>query len=287
MGIIFALIALVSWGVGDFLIQRSTRKFGDWVSLFYIEIFATVALLPFVFQDAVRLLAQPGEALLLLATSLVLLFAGVLDFEALRVGKISVIEPIYALEVPVAVMLAAVFIQERLDILEYMLIGLLVVGIILVATRNFRHFQRAHLERGVWFAVIATLAMGGVNFLFGVSSRATSPLLINWFSSAFIAVVALLYLISTSRLSEIATDWRKHKSLIVSVSVIDNLAWVAYSFSTVFIPIGIATGISESYIAIAALLGLVLNREKLRTHQYVGLLISVSAVVVLAWITGA
>ena len=30
IGILFALAALVFWGFGDFLIQRSTRKFGDW-----------------------------------------------------------------------------------------------------------------------------------------------------------------------------------------------------------------------------------------------------------------
>jgi len=30
MGILFAIIALVSWGLGDFLIQKSTRRTKRW-----------------------------------------------------------------------------------------------------------------------------------------------------------------------------------------------------------------------------------------------------------------
>ncbi|KKT90129.1 MAG: hypothetical protein UW90_C0006G0029, partial [Candidatus Yanofskybacteria bacterium GW2011_GWB1_45_11] len=42
------------------------------------------------------------------------------------------------------------------------------------------------------------------------------------------------------------------------------------------------TGISESYIALAALLGLVFNGEKLARHQWLGLIICSIAAVILA-----
>jgi multidrug transporter EmrE-like cation transporter len=51
------------------------------------------------------------------------------------------------------------------------------------------------------------------------------------------------------------------------------------------IPIGVATGISEGYIAFAGGLGLVFNKEKLKAHQWVGFLLAVAAVVALAIIT--
>src|SRR3989338_9502110 len=71
LGIIFALIALVSWGVGDFFIQRSARKFGDWESIFAIEITGLVVLLPFVFRDLGGILNLSGrEILILLAVGL-------------------------------------------------------------------------------------------------------------------------------------------------------------------------------------------------------------------------
>ena len=74
-------------------------------------------------------------------------------------------------------------------------------------------------------------------------------------------------------------------SFILSVSCADNIAWIAFSTSTLFLPIGLVTGMTESYIALAALLGIFFNREKLRHHQQFGLILSVCAVIVLAFVS--
>jgi drug/metabolite transporter (DMT)-like permease len=285
-GVAFALGALLSWGLGDFLIQRSARKFGDWVPLACITLFAAIALLPFVWHELPAVFSDSSGLVVLVVTSIVITGAALVDFEALRVGKISVIEPIYALEVPVTVTLASVFLAEHLTALQTMLIVLLMVGIFLVATRSFHHLKRVHTERGVWLAVLATLGMGTVNFLFGVGAREVSPLVVNWFTSTFIAAICLVYLLSSGRIREVWADVRHRPALLVSVSVVDNLAWVCYSYATLFVPIAIATGISESYIALAAALGLVVNREQLNRHQLVGIVVVLVAVVALVWVSG-
>lgn len=283
MGILLALTALFSWGLGDFLIQRSARKFGDWAALFYITAFASIILFPFVYKDIVHSLNAHG--ILLLAASFVILFAGLLDFEALRVGKISVIEPIYALEIPVAAFLAAYVIHEKLTVAQIIFIASIVVGIFLISTKSFHSLKSLHAEKGVWQALFATIGMGAVNFLFGVGSRETSPLMINWFTSVFIAVIAIVYLAFNSRLYELIENFQSQKILIFNVSFFDNLAWITFSYAMLFIPIAVATGISEGYIAFAGALGLIFNKEKLRRHQWIGFFIVVVAVVVLALIT--
>lgn len=145
MGILLALTALISWGLGDFLIQRSTRKFGDWVALFYVTAFGAIVLFPFVLNDLVSSFTF-HSALLWLAAGVTLFFA-LLDFEALRVGKISVIEPIYAFEIPVAALLAVYFVHERLTAIQILLIFSVMLGIFLISTRSFGHFKRIHLEK--------------------------------------------------------------------------------------------------------------------------------------------
>ena len=283
MGILFAFIALFSWGFGDFLIQKSARKFGDWVALFYISAFASIALLPFTYQALAHM--SVSDFWLLMLVSIVILFAALFDFEAFRVGKISVIEPINAIELPVTVILGAYVINEYLTPLQTLLIVILIAGIALVSTKSESGFKRIHAEKGLWYGIIAALLMGLSNFLFGFGARATNPLLINWFSSVFIALAAFIYLWSQRRLDEIVADFKGNKRIILGVSVIDNMAWVAFAYSTLYIPIAIATGISEAYVALAAALGLLLNREKLKTHQWAGLALSVSAVVLLSAIT--
>jgi uncharacterized membrane protein len=283
MGILLALVALFSWGLGDFLIQKSTRRFGDWVALFYITAFGSIVLFPFVYKDIASSLSAHGA--LLLIASVVILFAGLLDFEALRIGKISVIEPMYALEIPIAAVLAAYVIHEQLSVLQIILIAILMVGIFLISTTSFNSLKKIRAERGVWQALFATVGIGVVNFLFGVGARETSPFMINWFTSVFIAIVALVYLTSTSQMKDISDSLKGEKLLILGVSFFDNLAWVAFSYAMLFIPIAIATGISEGYIAFAGTLGLAFNKERLGRHQWIGFSLVIISIVLLALIT--
>lgn len=282
MGIFFALLALFSWGFGDWLIQKSARRFGDWVLLFYLDIFAAVVFLPFVYRQLKALFLAPQDLFILLLASGLIILAGLLDFEALKRGKLSVIEPIYALEVPVTVILGTLILREFLSGREIFWVSLLVLGIFLVATKNWRHLGQTKLERGVWMALAATLTMGAVNLLFGIGSRQTSPLLVNWFTSTFSVAVVTIYLFSQSRLGEVVRRWKGNKKLISGVVALDNLAWLSYSYSTLFIPVAMAISISESYIALAAMLGLVLNKEKLKKHQWIGLVVILVSVTMLA-----
>jgi len=283
MGILFALTAMLSWGLGDFLIQKSARKFGDWIALFYITAFGSIVLFPFVYHGLANSLNT--HFILLFTAGFVILVAALLDFEALRVGKISIIEPINALEIIVVVFLSTVIIKEQLTLTQILLVGLSMVGIFLLSTKSFSHFKRMKIEKGIWYAVFGTICMGTANFLFGIGARETDPLMINWFTCIFIAVIAFVYLIYNSKFKDVIKDFKENKRLIFNVSFFDNLAWVMFSFATLYIPIAIATSISEGYIAFASFLGLVFNKEKLKYHQAFGFFISFVSIILLSIIT--
>lgn len=285
MGIFFAFIALFSWGIGDFLIQKSTRKFGDWLALFYICAFSVLVLSPFIYNELGGLISNPKDLIFLIFVSIIILFAALFDFEAYKRGKISVVEPINAFELPIAVFLATFILREPLNFWQGMFIILLMIGIFLVATKSLHHLKNIHAERGVWFMLAATIGMGLTNFLFGVGSREISPLMINWFTDLFLLIVTLGFLIYKSKFREIAEDFKQNKKLILSVSLLDNTAWLAYAYSMVSIPIAVSTGISESYIVLGALSGLFLNKEKLQKHQWGGLVLCVISAVSLAFST--
>jgi drug/metabolite transporter (DMT)-like permease len=283
MGILLAVTALFSWGLGDFLIQRGTRRFGDWITLFYITAFGAIVLFPFVYKDLGN--AFGSHAILLWIASFVMLGAALFDFQALKVGKISVAEPILAFEIPVAALLAAYVIREHLSFLQTGFVVALIAGIFLVSTRSLENLKRIHLEKGIWWAVAATVFMGAADFSLGLGSRATNPLVANWVMNIFIAAVTLAYIAGTSQLPEITKDFRSSKRLILNVCFFDNLAWVAFSYACIFIPIAIATGISEGFIAFAGGLGLLFNKEKLKRHQWIGFFLAAVSVIVLAFIT--
>src|SRR3989338_10598314 len=95
VGIGLAFVAMFCWGIGDFWIQKSTRKVGDLEALFFITAFGALILLPFVYKDIPALFLESPHTLVVLGVlCVVLLLAAILDFEALRVGKLAVVEPI-------------------------------------------------------------------------------------------------------------------------------------------------------------------------------------------------
>ena len=285
MGILFAVTALFAWGLGDFLIQRSARKFGDWIALFYIAIFGTVVLLPFVYSEIKPALEAHGLLLAIIAG--INFVASLLDFEGLKEGKMAVVAPIFALEIPLASILAFSFLHETISLLQIVLIVATFVGIFLISTKQLHHLKRLHLEKGVWYALFAALGMGTCSFLFGAGARATSPLFVVWFSWAVLTAGTLLYLLLNGEMHQVVKDFRHHKRLIINIGFFDTLAWVSYAYSCRYVPIAVATSISEGYILLSSALGVVVNRERLKLHQYIGFFLAIIALIALALITNS
>ncbi|MDO8470303.1 MAG: DMT family transporter [bacterium] len=287
-GIVFALLALLSWAIGDFLIQRTVRAVGDLRTLLWIDGIGAIILLPFVVRDLPTSFHSSAGLALATAAGVVIFFTALMEFEALRRGKISVIEPIMSIELLVTVALAVALWGERLSPLQLLLVGATFIGILLAVTVHHTHlrFHKRIFERGVALAAGGAITMGVVNFLVGASSQNVSPLFVIWWSNVVTLVLAAGYLAIRDGFGALAADIRSHGKLILGVSVVDNAAWVFFASAAALIPIGIASAVSESYVALAVLLGLFLNREQIRWHQGVGIAVTVGSVILLSALTG-
>jgi drug/metabolite transporter (DMT)-like permease len=142
--------------------------------------------------------------------------------------------------------------------------------------------KEVRFEKGIFLALVATIVMGVVNFLFGYGARETSPLLVNWFMNVFIAAAILIYLFFKKEIRDVVCPWRQDKKLIMAVSLFDNLAWIFFAYSMAYIPIAIATGISESYISLTVALGVIINKERIKKHQWVGIALVLTMAGILA-----
>ena len=285
IGIILALVALLTWGFGDFFIQRATRQVGSWKTLFFNGVVGSLALTPFVWRDLPAL--DKSDWLLLGVLSIVTLFAALFDFEALRRGKIPIIEPILGAELPLTAGLSVIFVGEVLSAPQFVLIGVIFIGIILAITQHHTHlhYHKRIFEKGVILAGIGMVGMALMNVLVGVTSQEISPLIAMWFIDVVLAAACGVYLMFRGELLRFPRDLKRHPRALVGQSVFDNVAWVAFAGATTFIPIAVATAISESYIVLAVLLGLFVTREKVRPHQKVGLAFAVAGVITLSIIT--
>jgi drug/metabolite transporter (DMT)-like permease len=282
VSLIFAFAAMLCWGIGDFLIQKSTRKVGDLEALAFIGIIGTLMLLPFVLKDIHSLLSLPN-LLLLCFLGIITFVAAMFDFEALKKGKLSVIEVIIELELPITIALGFIFFKERLSLLQFVVISFIFVGIILIATKSFKHL-RLKLEKGVLIALIAAIGMGLINFLTAASSKQISPLMAVWFPWVVFSVICMFVLIKEKGLVKTMKNARKFKWLILAMGIFDTFAWVFYAHAVLQEEISIITAITESYPAVAMVLGVWINREKIRWHQWTGAAIALLCSFMLAFV---
>lgn len=279
LGVVYALVALIGWGFGDFFIQKSIRRIGLHETLFIVAAGASVALAPFVWQEA--LLLSLRDILMLTGVSLIMYAYSFVLFSALKRGKLSVVESVSGLELPLTVLLSIFIAQETLSFGQGVLVGAVIVGIFLAVTKNVNHLRgRSAFEKGAWLAFGAVMLSSLTNFLVGISAKQISPLLAIWVIHCILMALRGAVLLYLGNVGKLVRCVRANPVLGVSAVVCDNAAWVGFALAVPLIGIAVTTTISESYIALAALLGIFVNGERLRVHQFVGASIAIIGVIV-------
>jgi drug/metabolite transporter (DMT)-like permease len=274
-----AIAAMLCWGVGDFLIQRSTRKIGDIEALAWIGLIGSAILLPFVLED-LRGLTAMQDLLLLTALGAVTFGAAIFDFEALKQGKISVVDMVISLELPFTIMLGMLFFSERLTLFQASMILALMAGVAMISMREMSF--KLTLERGVLFAIVAAVGMALVNFLTAAAAIQVSPLMAIWFPWMLFTAICLVVLWRRHGMTRFWSHAKEHRALIVGMGVFDTLAWLFYAYALKDGDMGIITAITESYVVVAMALGVAINKERMGERQWLGAGIALAASVLLA-----
>lgn len=279
MGIIFALGAFVGWGVGDFLIQRCTRKAGVTFTLWFISCIGSILLLPFVLNGNMPLSALWSVPILIATATHIA--NGFFLFWLFKHINLSIVQPVISLELPIGVLLAAVLFQEAILPLQWQLIFFIFFGIVLlsVVAHPFAG-KKMHLEKGVLLTVLAACVSASMNLATGAAVEQLDPWFVIWALSLLITIVLVPFIIQ--RRAEYIASIKTHPMLYVSTSLIDVGAWVSFSFGVLYLPIWLVLALSQGYILLSVILGIIFNKERLQWWQYVGLCITVMALIALA-----
>ncbi len=280
--ILLTLIPTIGWALGDFFIQKTIKRTGVVNTLFYIGLLGAIALFPFVF-DNLYLLTQENF-LILTTTGLLTFIYATLLFKALEVGKLSVVESIVALELPMTVSLSLLFLNEKISDYQLYLIVFISIGIFLSTLKwnTKEHKLKMLLEKGSFFAFIGSALSAFTNFTIGATSQSIDPVFTIWFTHLVLAIFCILYLFVTGTVKKTFNNIFLFPKTIALSSFTDNIAWLSYAFLVTLIPISIVISISEVYIVLAALMGYFINKEKLKLNQKIGMLLTFTAVILLS-----
>jgi len=279
--LLFAFGAMLFWALGDFFIQKTTRKIGTIETLAFIGIFGSFALFPFVIRDLPNLFSRE-TIILLVFLGIITFIAAIFDFEALKICKLSTADIVMSVELPITIVLSYLLLGEKLTLVQIGIVGVILLGTILTATESWTDWK-IKLERGIILAFTAAITMGFVNFFTSISSRNISPVMAIWFPWVIFSILCIIILIKKKGLKPFLYHTSEFKWLILAIAVFDTLAWLFYALATVKEKIGITLAITEAYPAIALLLGIWINKEKINWHQGVGAALALAGSITLAF----
>lgn len=293
IGTLAALTALVGWGTGDFAIQRSVRRLGSLQTLFFVAVAGTIIFLPFVWHHLPALFGNRQSMVLLLGAAATMGTAAFLNFEALRSGKISVLEPVISIELPMTIAIGVLLLGEAISLQQFLLALTVFLGLELTVIHRAKHrylffFFHHHfrLEDGVVLAVLGAIFLGFTNILSGLGGQASDPLTAIWMIHTVIAVLLFCLFLWQGILGEVFKQCIQHWRPVVSAGILDNLAWAGFITAATILPISVTTAISEGFVALAATLGIIFNGERPQHHQKIGIGIALVAAIALAIISG-
>jgi drug/metabolite transporter (DMT)-like permease len=303
-GIAFGLVAALCWGVADFCARGSARTGGTFLTLFYVEILATLGMLLLGLPLGLISFAgaAPGMVALAVVINLAILGGAALLYRAFAIGTLSIVSPVAASFAAVTALLSLLT-GERAHAPQLLGIALTVAGVTLASTvptsttdgaeaHEAKATMPAARPRGLAPGLVEAL---GAMLVFGVCYWALRyPVAqLGGVTTVFIAKVAdmvVVLLIALAgwalyRLRMRGSKPRTRESApwyvirrpapsfwrwAVAVAVLDTAANVAYNLGITISLTAVVSVISSLFSAVTVLLAWFFLRERLARWQWAG-----------------
>lgn len=281
-GIVFALISMTGYGLGNAISKTPAKALGSRKTLFYRNILISIVLLIILILNLKDTHFNSTYILIGILISLIGYIPIIAFFEAIKRGAVGVISPIGSSSLIVTIFLSLIFFKETLSLSQIFAILLILFGIILISV-NFKDFKNSHIfsvASGVPFALIACLGWGLVFFLMKFPVSNLGPIF-----SAFILESGLI-VFSGIHLKVRGEDFKIHKKyykyiFITALATMFGTLFYSYGINTT--SVSLVAAISACSPLVGTIYGKIVYKEKLSFQQYCAGLIIVVGIITLAY----
>jgi drug/metabolite transporter (DMT)-like permease len=268
-GFVLGTLAAVAWGVTDVFITYLSRRGGFFKTLFLTQAVGVAMLV--VIALALEELPGPSTTQLLALAALgpvaVAAYGGF--YKALELGPIAIVSPIASANGAVVVLLAVVILGESLSSLQA-LGCVLVLGFIVLAALEPKPETAAEGDgSGIRLALVASAAFGG--YLFALATFSDD---LGWLVPILIAramTVAILTAVAVAR-PPVAPGalGRIGVAACLVAGTLDASGYLVFNRGAEIGQLAITSAAAASYPVIPIIVGLFALRERVASHQLVG-----------------
>lgn len=271
---------MFGWGTSDFLANNTSEKIGHFKTFFWSQL-AGMAL-----TGAIMFYLQPSlvfslQTIGILVLGSILYTTGYLYFyKAFEIGNVSVISAAINLNTVIAMVLAYIFLGQRLSQTQLPAVIMIIIGITLVSI-NLNDFKKGSISllAGVKETVIASAAFG----VFWNLSQILSPQ-IGWISTTFfVKLLALIFLVVLSTFTKNSIKYdKKYLSFlptVILVGILEAIAVASVNFGLTVGDLILINPISSALSVVTISLAVIFLKEKISKIQLVGMVIALSGII--------
>lgn len=277
--LLYGLAAAIGWGFADYLAALVARRRGTFSATLGMQ---TTSLVLFGTAFALLGLLPPLTWHVVVGAILMgALGSGMLAalYKSLALGPIAIVSPVVAANAAVTVILAVLFLGERLSPAQTWAIVATIAGIMLAST-DLRVVRQTlgKPAPGVTLALLSLLGFGVLGLLIALYARTLGTVGM----VVAIRVGATAFLLAALALWRLRVELpRGALGLVVLIGVLDTGANLAYGLGAQAGYASIVSTGASAYPLIPVVLGIWLMRERIAPNQIVGVVLLVGGLIAL------
>lgn len=280
MGILFGLLAMIGFGLGNALAANNSRKEGYVKTIFYRNILAVALLLipVLIFNHHITL----KSVLLAISIAIVGYFPLLTFYKSLTLERVGVVTPIANSSTVFTVLFSILFFKETLTLSRILFIVSIIVGIILLSlnAKDFKNAFSQHHTTAILLALTACFLWGVVHFLFKIPVTLMGPILTSFITELVILIVSAIHL-RIQKQSFFVKDKKLLLSLI-GVGFFSGLASISYMMGLSYSDVIVIAPLISSSPLIALLYARIVHKEQLHLQQYIGFFFVLLGIILLS-----
>ena len=285
MGVVAGLLAMSFWGTAIFLAAIVSRKLGNVLTLFWMQLFGfLVGVAYFLLNfNSFTSTSFSQNIPLLIIVAILQVIAYLAFYKGLEKAQVSLVGPIGAAWGLVVALLGVIFFKESLSSSQMLAIGLIVIGIVLLSVNinDLIKTKKVGLLVGVKEGIIAMLGWGLSLFLLVIATKD-----LGWFLPAFIFrffVLSILavYIVSSKKLF-IPESAKFPLKLLLAIGIFDIGGFFAYSFGVTSAYASIVAPIGSAFALVSVILAKIFLKEEIDLGKSLGILAIVGGLVLMS-----
>ena len=269
----------MAWGAGTFCSARSSRIIGAASVVAWVMLFGLLANLTVIAVGPAPGPIGATDIAWMLVSGLGNAAGLLLEYSALRRGKVGIVTPVASTEGAIAALLA-VAAGEALGVAQAGLLAVVALGIVLAGVASGESTPDQRNGTAFWLAALAALSFGVGIFATG---HLSASLPAGWavLPPRLVGVAVVTIPLAMTRRLRLA---RSALPLVAFTGLAEVLGFVCYAIGARH-SVAIAAVLGSQFAVVASVAAYLFLRERLTRLQLAGVVVIVVGVAALAWVT--